>query len=260
MGIYVDIDLDYLVKPVEKESINNIRIYNNNKSIVDNVEMFVNKLDEKGLLGTSNRKFFTNHRKSYTYWWIAKRQNMTVIHIDAHSDLYRNRNSDLTMLRDTDMGCDDYIWYAIRDGFISKLYWVVPENLYDLSSSSIVKRFIPENMIKYYIYENEILNIIFNVKTRLGNRIIDYKICTIENLPQFKMPELITVATSPEFIPQSADNEIFKALELLGAGNDEIERIKRMHSEMPQIDSNSIKYLYRYNKSSEKEYETEEIS
>lgn len=234
MGVYVDIDLDYLVKPVIKKSINNKRLYKYNSCSIEDVDKFVNDIKKRGLLNANEKKFFTSHRKSYTYWWIKKRLDMTVIHIDAHSDLYRNKQKNLNYLSDTDMGCDDYLWYAIRDGFISELYWVIPDGLYNLSDSEIPKKFLPENMLTYYGYENGTLNIKFDVITRLGEKTIEYHITTLNKLVHFNDIEMITVATSPEFVPESCDKHFFKALSLLGADENEIERIKVMHSEMEE--------------------------
>lgn len=233
MNIYVDIDLDYLVKPVQQKSINNLRLYKNNICQISEADVFINKLKSKGLLNVRERKFFTNHKKSYTYWWIKKMYNMTLIHVDAHSDLYRNRNRELTLLNDMDMGCDDYIWYGIRDGFISKIFWVIPEGLYDLGNIELSRQFIAEDMIIQSSCEKDAMKIKFSVNTRIGEREIDYIICTIDKLPEIDSAALLTVATSPEFVPEAADCVFEKVLHELGAGDEEIERIMKMHQEMP---------------------------
>lgn len=233
MGVYVDIDLDYLIKPVRTKSINNVRLYRNEKCETGDLDAFIDALREKGLLNVKEKKFFTNHRKSYTYWWIKKLTGMTLIHIDAHSDLYRNRSSNLNALRDTDMSCDDYIWYAIRDGFIEKIYWVIPEGLYDLSDGSLPERFIQREMTESTSYSDGVLNIKFKVITRFGEKVIDYTVTTIEKLPVLMGCELLTAATSPEFIPLAADKLIKDALEKLGADGETVERIMKQHFEMP---------------------------
>lgn len=238
MGIYLDIDLDFLVSPVRQKSINNVRMYKHDKCMIYDVEEFIKDLDNKGLINPKDKRFFTNHRKSYTYWWINRLMDMTLIHIDAHSDLYRVKNKDLTLLSDSDMGCDDYIWYAIRDGFVSKIYWVIPEGLYNLNETALAKRFISKDMLKDYRYEDNMLKIDFEVKTRLGKRDIVYNICTLKNLPCFDKIDFMTVATSPEFIPKDADEDIYKTLKLLGAGSEDIERIVKMHNEMPSGSEN----------------------
>lgn len=228
----MDIDLDYLVRPVNKIGTNNVRMYKNDYCIVDNVEYFVNNLVKNGFLICSDKKFFTNHRKSYTYWWIKKKKDMTLIHIDAHSDLYGNSLRDLTLLSDIDMGCDNYIWYGIRDGYISKIYWVVPDGLYDLSDPELACRFLGKNILACHNYVDGRLLMKMNVKTRTGDKVIDYTVCTLDKLPEINGVELLTVATSPEFTPEEADAEIFKALELLGASDEEFGRIKKLHFEM----------------------------
>lgn len=232
MNAYLDIDLDYFVKPVKKEGINNVRLYKDEYGEVSGVENTIKILEKKGLLNPYEKKFFTNHRKSYTYWWIKKLENITLIHIDAHSDMYRNKSMDLNFLRDTDMNCDDYIWYAIRDGFISSIYWIPPNGLYDLSQEKIAEKFIPKEILKDYYYEDEILNILLKVNTRKGMKIVDYKITTIDNLPKFDGCNLMTVATSPEFTPEITDKYIFDALKLLGAGDEDVKRIEKIHKDM----------------------------
>jgi hypothetical protein len=233
MGIYVDIDLDYLVKPVQLKSTNNIRTYKNNHCEVSDADEFIEKIKNKGLLNVRERKFFTNHKKSYTYWWIRKMYDMTLIHIDAHSDLYRNRNMNLTILNNMEMGCDDYIWYGIRDGFISKIFWVVPEGLYDLGSMELAKQFISESMIIDSSCEEGVMKIKFSVSTRVGEKEISYTICTIDKLPKIEGAEMLTVATSPEFVPEAADCVFERVLNELGAADEEIKRIMDMHANMP---------------------------
>lgn len=233
MGIYVDIDLDYLVKPVQQRSTNNIRTYKNSSCEISDTNEFIEKINLKGLLNVKERKFFTNHKKSYTYWWIKKKYDMTLIHIDAHSDLYRNRNRNLTILNDMDMGCDDYIWYGIRDGFISKIFWVVPEGLYDLSKIELARQFISESMIIDSSCEDGVMKIEFSANTRVGEREISYTICTLDKLPKIEAAEMLTVATSPEFVPEAADCVFEKVLHELGAKDEETERIMDMHRDMP---------------------------
>ncbi|SEF78904.1 hypothetical protein SAMN05660865_01015 [Caloramator fervidus] len=232
MGIYVDIDLDFLVKPIKQEGINNKRLYKGEECFVSDIEEFILNLKEHGLLNTKQKKFFTNHKKSYTYWWINRSLNNTVIHIDAHSDLYRNKQENLTLLKDTDMNCDDYMWYAIRDGFISKIYWVVPYNSYNLNDPKVAEKFVPQKLVKSINIKNNCIDYTLEVITRLGIKNIEYSILTFENLPNFKEIELLTVATSPEFYSEKADTYIFKALSLLGATEEELERIKKFHEKM----------------------------
>ncbi|KRQ86738.1 hypothetical protein ABG79_01490 [Caloramator mitchellensis] len=232
MRIYVDIDLDFLVKPIKQEGINNIRKYKGEDCTVSNVENFISTLNNLRLLKAKQKKFFTNHKKSYTYWWINRSLNNTLIHIDAHSDLYRNKQRDLTLLSDTDMNCDDYIWYAIRDGFIEKIYWVVPDDSYNLCDESVVKKFVPSDvLVEMSMKENQV-DFLLEVITRYGIKKIQYTVLHLNQLPRFDSIDLLTVATSPEFYSDKADEHIFKALRLLGASEDEIKRIMQFHQEI----------------------------
>ena len=232
MGIYVDIDLDFLVKPIKQKGINNTRKYKGEDCSVSNVDDFISKLNNLGLLNAKQKKFFTNHKKSYTYWWINRSLNNTVIHIDAHSDLYRNKQRDLTLLRDTDMNCDDYIWYALRDGFIDKIYWVIPEDSYDLSDENVLKKFVPADVLVEMDKKEKQVDYLMEVITRQGIKRIEYSVLHLDCLLTFENIDLLTVATSPEFYSNKADEHIFKALRLLGASDDEIKRIMQFHQEM----------------------------
>jgi hypothetical protein len=132
-----------------------------------------------------------------------------------------------------DMGCDDYIWYGIRDGFISEIFWVVPGGLYDLNNMELAKQFIDESMIMYSSCEDGVMKINFSAVTRVGEREISYTICTIDKLPKIEAAELLTVATSPEFVPEDADIIFEEVLFELGAKDEEVKRIMDMHRNMP---------------------------
>jgi len=88
-------------------------------------------------------------------------ENCTVIHVDAHSDLYLYKQKDLRLLNDIEMSCGDYLWYAIRDNFVNEIYWVCPANLIDFNCKKSVEKIIGSNITRSIDVSNNILDIDF---------------------------------------------------------------------------------------------------
>lgn len=234
-GLYLDIDMDYFVTPVEKASIDNVRIYYDRNCEVRPVGPVADKLREAGLSwDKSSIHCFTNHKKTYTYWWMVKKKGCTVIHIDAHSDLYRNYDEDLRLLPNGEIGCHNYLWYAIRDGYIDEIYWVVPESQDFLISEENAKRIIDKALITRVAEDDIGLHIYFNCINIEGKeKEISLHVCKIERLPYIGGKcDRVTIATSPEFIPEKADGMIRELLDCFGADESLKANIYRQHRDM----------------------------
>lgn len=235
MGVlYLDFDLDYFVKPVFKSSTNGIRLYKNENCEIGDVICFFEKLLKKIEI-PSEKHIFTNHKKSFIYWWMKRFTDCTVIHIDAHSDLYRNKHADLRTLSDVEMNCDDYLWYAMRDDFVSDIYWVCPDDSPYIGNLTLSQNMICPSMIKKIEKSNNAINIDFEVINRVGIK-KDKRLFVlgIDSLPVFKDPvSMLTFSTSPEFIPGFADRLIDEVDSILHFNRDNIEYVKRMHEIMP---------------------------
>lgn len=129
MSILLDFDMDFFVRPIYKESRDNHRDYLNEPCQLMPMKTFFQTLANKNLCWKeSDVKIFTSHKKSYTFWWTRKYKNCTLIHIDAHSDFYRPKGRDLMAMGNHEITCYNYIWYAVRDGYVKKIYWVLPED------------------------------------------------------------------------------------------------------------------------------------
>jgi hypothetical protein len=231
--IYLDIDMDYFVKPVFKYSVNGMRLYKNEECLLDDVGIFFEKLNDKISMPVE-KHIFTNHKKSYIYWWMKKLKNCILVHIDAHSDLYRNKQKDLRFISDIDMNCDDYLWFALRDDFIDEIYWVCPEDTIYLSDRNSAMNIIGPGMVNNMELVGDIVNIDFEVINRSGTeKKIKLHVLTIDNLPELKnSTAMLTMATSPEFVPSAADKLIGEINTYLNFSADNIEYVKRMHENM----------------------------
>ena len=234
-GIYLDIDMDFFTEPIYKASVDNIRLYHDKEGSCMSVAPLVDKLKQKGLSWEGSKiSCFTNHKVSYTHWWIAKRSNNLLIHIDAHSDLYRNRNKDLGQLHNGDLGCYNYIWYAIRDGYVDEVYWVIPDSMKELLIEEKATEIISNDLIKKVWKNEEGLHIQMECIVITGEpKHIPVHICTMEQLPQFDaFCTKVTIATSPEFMSAACDELIFELLESFEAPKELAHNIYKQHKDM----------------------------
>lgn len=236
MPIYLDIDMDYFVKPIYKESINNNRIYKDCLCSTSSVLDFYEKLKKK-LDIPKEKNIFTNHKKSYIYWWMKQIKNNTLIHIDAHSDLYRNRNMDLRYLNNLDMNCDDYIWYAIRDCFINEIYWVYPEDAICIKNEQDIYKMLGKDIVNNYEILEDVIKIDMKIVDYYGKmKEIKYNILNIDKLPKFNNEVLLlTLATSPEFIPKSADFLIDDLNSVFHFNEQNVLYVKNQHKKLLDI-------------------------
>lgn len=79
-----------------------------------------------------------------------------VIHIDAHSDLHGHSHQDLSNLNK--LGCQNYLWHSIREGLVSEIYWVLPDNLLDNSDTSILNQMFYPFQLGDSSYRDNILH------------------------------------------------------------------------------------------------------
>lgn len=234
-GYYLDIDMDYFVQPIQRSAVDNIRIFKADACETLPVSPVADRLARSGLSwDKKDVHCFTNHKKSYTYWWMDKQEGYTVIHIDAHSDLYRNGEKDLRLLPNSELGCYNYLWYAIRDGYIDEIYWVVPEAIEDIIDSGRAGEIINASLITGIREDEAGLHINFCcIDIRGLEKEIQLHVCLAENLPSFDAKcKRVTIATSPEFIPERADELVFELLECFGAGDDLKHNIYKQHKDM----------------------------
>lgn len=234
-NIYLDIDMDFFVEPIEKESIDNQRLFHDKECKAFPIAPLVDKLYKKGLSWDKSKiSCFTNHKTSYTHWWIMKKNDCVLIHIDAHSDLYRNGRKDLRLLHNGEIGCYNYIWYGIRDCYISEVYWVIPDSLKELLELEKASSIINKELIVEKYRDDQGLHILMECIVITGEvKQIPVHVCTIDMLPAIKgVCEKVTIATSPEFVPAACDELVFELLECFGASEELAQNIYQQHKDM----------------------------
>lgn len=247
-GIYLDIDMDYFVEPIELVSVDNVRVYWDKPCTLLPVGPLFQQLEESGLRwDRGNVHYFTNHKKSYTYWWMSKNKNNTVIHIDAHSDLYRNSNKDLRLLPNGELRCYNYLWYAIRDGYVDEIYWVLPTSLKHLMNEESAGLIVNKALIRECSRDEYGLHINFDCIDISGTeKSIRLHVCELAMLPKFNRTcDKVTIATSPEFIPERADCLIGELFKGFGADESAIGNINRQHKALLDIPGEELRAAKR---------------
>ncbi len=234
-NIYLDIDMDFFVAPIQRASVDNVRLYQDVPCSLLPAEPAVSHLRQQGLRWTADKiSCFTNHKTSYIHWWMSKKQNQLLIHIDAHSDMYRNSERDLRLLHNGNMGCHNYIWYGIRDEYINEVIWVIPDSLSHLLQENQAESIIHNALIKEKHVDSKGLHILMECIVISGEtKLIPVRVCTLAQLTDIEGTcAKITIATSPEFIPEEADEFVFELFDAFGVPVSTAENIYKQHKEM----------------------------
>lgn len=232
MSLYLDIDLDYFVTPIIKQSISNHRPKDYQPNYIESPQDLFQLLQQKGITLGQRRYLFINHMQSHLWWLLNKKKDNVVIHIDAHSDLYGHTQPNLTNL--PMLGCQNYLWHSIREGLVGEIYWVLPENTLDITNPEILySMFSPDQVgevqVKDHILRAELLCVLPGEKTK----VIPYHLLQAKDLPSFHQEaEIITIASSPEFIPRQADHLIESAGKIFGLADNLLKKVLGQHQEM----------------------------
>ncbi|SHK27633.1 hypothetical protein [Desulforamulus aeronauticus] len=236
MSLYLDIDLDYFVSPIIKQSVSNHRpTAYQPVQIGEPLDLF-HLLQQRGISLGDRRYLFINHMQSHLRWWLHGKKNNVVIHIDAHSDLYGHSHLDLSNL--PMLGCQNYLWHSIREGLVGEIYWVLPENAVDITDPAILySMFTPSQVGKIQVRDH-ILHAELNcVLPGERPKVIPYHLLKAKDLPVFREPaEIVTVASSPEFIPRQADQLIYTVGRLVGLDDNLLGKVMGQHQEMKAIE------------------------
>lgn len=232
MSLYLDIDLDYFVSPIIKQSRANHRPKDYQPEQIQNPRALFQLLQQKGITFGQQRYLFINHLQSHLRWWLNKKKDNVIIHIDAHSDLYGHNQRNLSNL--PMLGCQNFLWHSIREGLVAELYWVMPENTLDITKPDIIySMFTPGQLgkveVKDHILRAELLCVLPGEKTK----VIPYHLLQAKDLPHFQQEaEIITIASSPEFIPPQADHLIASVGNILGLPEELVNKVLQQHQEM----------------------------
>jgi|GEM_PF-1482961 len=188
MGMYVDIDADFMFRP---------RTGGNPRTRQDRwiapVEL-VGRLVEAGLdWSASPVVVFTDHKEAYFVWKEWGVHSATLVHVDAHSDFYDT----FPWL----VHCGNFLRKAAEDGLFSKVVWVAPRWLYD---SGEWARWDMDGVRLRARRAAPSYHETGRWRCRGGHEV------QVEIVPhdRFVMPNsraaLVTVATSPAFVPPNA--------------------------------------------------------
>jgi len=233
--LYLDIDLDYFVSPIIRESVTNHRPAAGETFEIREPAGLFTILKQKEVFFGHKRYLFTNHMQSHLRWWLNGKPDNTVIHIDAHSDLYGHSSPSLTNLKM--LGCQNYLWHSIREGLISDIYWVFPDDAVDISQPNLLHTmFAPSQLGKTFLQDNILHAELLCLLPDGRKKTVSYRLLKAESLPVFReTAEIITVATSPEFIPRQADGLIDSIGRLLGMDETVVQNVLKRHADMKTV-------------------------
>lgn len=191
MAVYLDIDADFLFYPR-----NNGNPRGKEGTMWLAPDGLVKRLEKAGLRWSSSPVFlFTDHKEAYFVWAEAGVWSETLVHVDAHSDLY---DSFSWMIH-----CGNFLRKTAETGRFSKIIWVMPMWLYqsgdwqkyDLPGCREQSSLACEGSDKNEKYPEV-------SRVHLLNRKV-----TVEVVPLnwFRLPvthiKMVTLATSPLFVP-----------------------------------------------------------
>lgn len=235
MGLYLDIDLDYFVMPIMKESSANHRPASDEAFRIMEPAGLFSLLSKKEIAFGQKRYLFTNHMQSHLRWWLNRTTDNTVIHIDAHSDLYGHSSRCLNNLKM--LGCQNYLWHSIREGLISEIYWVFPDGAVDITDPGLLQTMFAPSQLGHVSLQDDILHVDLRCELPCGQeKKVAYHLLQAADLPVFRTTaEIITVATSPEFIPREADKLIFSVGRFFHLDETVIKNVVNQHTEMKNL-------------------------
>lgn len=196
MSVCLDIDADFIFRP---------RTTGNPTVRQDpwiSPEDFVHALRSSGLEWENCRvTVFADHEQAYSVWKDQGIRQATLVHVDAHSDFYDT----FPWL----VHCGNFLRKAAEEGFLKKIVWVVPPWLYE--SGEWRKWDLPHLRFR---------STRINTPSRFLWSHLDRK-AEIEVVPLdgFSMPRsrvtLVTVATSPRFVPKQAFSLVNELVEFI---------------------------------------------
>jgi len=207
MAVFLDIDADFMFKP---RTSGNSRIH---QEMWVSPDDFVTKLRAAGLRWEDGCvTLFTDHKEAYFVWreWRAHRD--TLVHVDAHSDMYDTFSWCLH--------CGNYLKKAVEEGMFSKVIWVAPDWLvrggewarWDIP-------FLTMSGARESGYRPGV-----NIGDGAGTISIKHgKVkFSVLSMKDFRMPNtrvrLVTVATSPLFVPSRETGAIRQLVEVVCCG------------------------------------------
>jgi hypothetical protein len=141
MDVVLDFDLDYFYHPAisgwevprEKRLAAKRKAWDEKLSLWRRPQSFRSSLEHLDLSLIERVFRFEKHHQALDLWEFAIREGLltppfTVYHFDAHSDLYSFRGEGDRHFQGARKAHEaNFLWWAIALGWISEIYWVVPE-------------------------------------------------------------------------------------------------------------------------------------
>jgi hypothetical protein len=132
-----------------------------------------------------NISLIEDHGEAYDVWKKHNFYKRTLIHFDAHLDMDVNRLSSITI--------GNFLYHAVKEQIISRIFWVVPGSSANLMKDLI---FLKKELSILNRYEkntrnNFIINPNTTIQTHVGR--IPLFVCTFENIPKLFDPVLIDI-------------------------------------------------------------------
>ncbi|MGF7184546.1 hypothetical protein GGQ84_000630 [Desulfitispora alkaliphila] len=208
---FLDIDVDFLVDYTPHKKITTakgLEELDKRSNIWLSPEDLVETIFEKGFSFELSKFYsFDDHKESFHVWkknlmWLQSppKSEATLIHIDYHHDLFGCMYSDLNRMDDNELGCANYLWYALKHNFFKEIIWIVPD-LEKLRKVSGQIFFIHNlyNLHHHYCKSTATLN----YTNYLGQRCeTPFTVCQLDTLQSKDRPvSIVTVAQSKGFTP-----------------------------------------------------------
>ena len=136
---------------------------------------------------------FDNHKQSYQIWKTNNIKNEIVLHLDTHLDLNWLSRNDISLIDNKTpfgsshnlvMSQDNYLYPAVKNGLIKKIYWLVPDQSWPDETTMLSWIRETFNQHQIHITSDEIKSFRRRGKVYQGRMYnTDIIICNLENLP-----------------------------------------------------------------------------
>lgn len=123
-----------------------------------------------------------NHDQVYWEWKKRKFFNQVLVHVDAHFDYEPFRGNKINL--------GNFLYTAVRDGIVSKIYWVVPGSESDFIADLVYLK----KLFNHVLPHKTVSSITFggkSIKLSLGKTTLT--VCTLTTLPTLKAAVLLDI-------------------------------------------------------------------
>jgi tetratricopeptide (TPR) repeat protein len=126
-----------------------------------------------------------NHDAAYPIWQSNGIRNRTLVHVDAHHDMWRTGKHETITVA-------NFISAAIEDGITKEIFWVVPDATWtSLDGIFAVNQHLRELARQYSSRRRPSLTAHGRIFVPLSN--VDLTICSLNSVPQITKPVLLDI-------------------------------------------------------------------